>query len=392
MAAREKSGSGAGRERHVGARSYRVGMVAVMEGPAAAPEAVSAAARDDLRERSRRFRAVATVDAAPWSLGADPAWLAELTRYWAEEYDGSRHEQELRSRPWALVDGDVPVRLIHHRVGADAPTALLLHGWPDSVLRFDRVVPLLADCNLIIPALPGFPFAAPVRGGGMPAREIGAAVGSAVAALGYRDYAVSAGDVGTDVAEGLLEAHPGTVSALHFTDISQYHFLHGLPTDLTEEEQRYVEHGRAWQAAEGGYMHEQGTKPATIATALGDSPAGLAAWIGEKLRSWTDCDGDLGTVFSRDEAVRWIEAYWHTGSIGTSFTPYAVASPKPEGRVEVPTVFTVFPRDLVNAPRSFAERIFDVREFRTLDRGGHFAAWEQPHDYAEGVRAALALR
>ena len=116
------------------------------------------------------------------------------------------------------------------------------------------------------------------------------------------------------------------------------------------------------------------------------------AWIGEKLRSFTDCDGDLGTVFTPDEAVRWIEAYWHSGSIGTSFTPYAVASPKPEGRVEVPTVFTVFPRDLVNAPRPFAERFFDVREFRTLDRGGHFAAWEQPHDYAEGVRAALALR
>lgn len=388
MRAREKSGRG----RDVGTRSYRVGMVAVTQGPAAAPQTVSEAQLHDVRERLRRFRAVATVDAGPWELGADRGWLAELTRYWAEEYDWRPRERELRSRPWALVGGDAPVRLIHHRVSADAPTVLLLHGWPDSVLRFDRVVPLLADCNLVIPALPGFPFAAPVPGGGIRARDIGAAVGAAVHALGYRDYVVSAGDVGTDVAEGLLEAHSGAVSALHFTDISQYHFLHGLPSDLTDEEQRYVEHGRAWQAAEGGYMHEQGTKPATIAAALGDSPAGLAAWIGEKLRSWTDCDGDLGTVFSPDEAVTWIAAYWHTGTIGTSFTPYAVASPKPSGRVEVPTVFTVFPRDLVNAPRSFAERFFDVREFHTLGRGGHFAAWEQPQDYAAGVRAALAQR
>jgi pimeloyl-ACP methyl ester carboxylesterase len=224
----------------------------------------------------------------------------------------------------------------------------------------------------------------------MRAKDIGAAIGTAVAALGYRDYVVSAGDVGTDVAEGLLEAHPGAAAALHFTDVSQYHFLHGLPDDLTPEEQEYVERGKAWQAAEGGYMHEQGTKPATIAAALGDSPAGLAAWIGEKLRSWTDCDGDVTTVFDLDEAVTWIAAYWHTASIGTSFTPYAVASPKPAGCVELPTVFTVFPKDLVNAPRSFADRFFDVREFRTLERGGHFAAWEQPQDYAAGVVSAIA--
>ncbi len=364
-------------------------MADVLEGLVAAPEVVPDEALDDVRERLRRFRSVPSVDAAPWELGVDTGWLSELVRFWADEYDWRPHEDALRRRPWALVDGEVPIRLLHHRVGDDAPTVLLLHGWPDSVLRFDRVVPLLRDCNLVIPALPGFPFAAAVPGGGMRAKDIGAAVGSAVASLGYREYVVSAGDVGTDVAEGLLEAHSSSVSALHFTDISQYHFLHGLPSDLTAEERRYVEHGRAWQAAEGGYMHEQGTKPATIAAALGDSPAGLAAWIGEKLRSWTDCDGDLGTVFSPDDAVTWIAAYWHTGSIGTSFTPYAVPSPKPAGRVAIPTVFTVFPKDLVNAPRSFAGRFFDVREFRMLEHGGHFAAWEQPRDYAEGVRSAL---
>lgn len=193
------------------------------------------------------------------------------------------------------------------------------------------------------------------------------------------------------MAEGLLEHATDAVSALHFTDVSQYHFLHDLPGDLSAEEQDYVARGHAWQAAEGGYMHEQGTKPQTIAAALGDSPAGLAAWIGEKLRSWTDSDGDLRNVFDSAELVTWIASYWHTRSIGTSFTPYAVASPKPSRRVEVPTVFTIFPKDLVNAPRSFAERFFDVREFRALERGGHFAAWEQPRDYADGVRAALSF-
>jgi pimeloyl-ACP methyl ester carboxylesterase len=179
------------------------------------------------------------------------------------------------------------------------------------------------------------------------------------------------------------------VTALHFTDVSQYHFLRGLPDGLSEEEAAYVRRGHAWQAAEGGYMHEQGTKPRTLAVALGDSPAGLLGWIGEKLDSWTDHDGDLTTVFADDELLTWISAYWFTGAIGTSITPYAVPSEKPAQRVEIPTVFTVFPADLVNAPRVFAERLFDVREWIEPPRGGHFAAWERPHDYAAGVHAAV---
>lgn len=268
---------------------------------------------------------------------------------------------------------------------------VLLHGWPDSVLRFDRLAPLLQDVNVVIPALPGFPFAAPVPQGGLPASAIGAAVGAALEQMGVERYVVSAGDVGTDVAEALLDRFESRVSALHFSDVSQYHFLHDLPDDLTAEEQSYVEGGRAWQQAEGGYMHEQGTKPATLAVALGDSPAGLLAWVGEKLQTWTDHGGDVSAVFSDDELLTWISAYWFSGTIGTSFTPYAVPTTKRAGRVEIPTVFTVFPRDLVNAPRSFAERFFDVREFRETTHGGHFGAWEHPAEYAAGVRAAIAL-
>ena len=366
-------------------------MADLRTGLEAAPDRVSDADLADLTARLRLFRPVDTVATGAWRLGADARWVAGMVDWWAREYDWRPHEDRLRRRPWVLVEGETPIRLLHHRAGPDAPTVVLVHGWPDSVLRFDRLVPLLEDCNLVIPALPGFPFAAPVPGNGRRALDAGEALAGALAALGYRDYVVSAGDVGTDVTEGLLERSGGSVRALHFTDVSQYHFLHDLPEDLTDEERAYVEGGRAWQAAEGGYMHEQGTKPATIATALGDSPAGLLAWIGEKLRSWTDCDGDLSAVFDRDELVTWIAAYWHTRSIGTSFTPYAVPSPKQPGRVDVPTVFTVFPKDLVNAPRSFAERFFDVREFRTFEHGGHFAAWERPDDYAWGVRAAIEL-
>ena len=137
-------------------------------------------------------------------------------------------------------------------------------------------------------------------------------------------------------------------------------------------------------------MHEQSTRPNTLAVALGDSPAGLAAWIGEKLVRWTDGDGSLTDVFSLDEALTWVTAYWVSGCIGTSFTPYAAGGAKGWPRLEIPTVFTIFAHDLVNVPRHFAERFFDVVAWREYDRGGHFAAWERPEDYLWGVRTALA--
>lgn len=352
--------------------------------PAVRPEEV-----EDLRDRLRRFRPVRGAG-GPAGLGVDPEWLAGLIAVWRDDYDWAAHEREIRARPWRLVETTGgPLRLLHHRVHEDAPTVVLLHGWPDSVLRFDRLVPLLDDANLVIPALPGFPFAAPVPDGGLRAADSGRMVAEALERLGIRRYAVSAGDVGTDVAEGLLPHAGAAITALHLTDVSQYHFLHGLPSDLTEEERAYVRRGRGWQEAEGGYMHEQSTKPRTLSVGLGDSPAGLLAWIGEKLDTWTDHDGPVAEVFSDDELLTWVSAYWFSGAIGTSFTPYAVATPKPSERVETPTVLTVFPKDLVNAPRSFAERLFAVHDFIEPPRGGHFAAWERPEDYEAGVRAAL---
>jgi pimeloyl-ACP methyl ester carboxylesterase len=212
---------------------------------------------------------------------------------------------------------------------------LLLHGWPDSILRFEKVLPLLSDLHLVVPALPGFPFAAPVDRRGLSSAAMAEAVAGAMAELGHDRYVVSAGDVGCDVAEALAAAHPDRVAALHLTDVSQYRFLVDTPRDLSATERAYVRHGHEWQAAEGGYMHEQSTKPHTLAVGLGDSPAGLAAWILEKLRAWTDCEGAVENVFTRDEVLTWITAYWVSGAIGTSFTPYAESGAKPAGRIEV---------------------------------------------------------
>jgi pimeloyl-ACP methyl ester carboxylesterase len=353
----------------------------------AAPETVAQDVLDDLRARLRAYRPVPLPPGQGWRRGVDPDYLVDLVTYWAHSYDWRIHENRIRRLPWTLTS----TRAIHQRSGrADATAVLLLHGWPDSVLRFERVLPLLADHHVVVPCLPGYPFAAPVAGQGMSADEMVGLLAGTMAALGYDRYVVSAGDVGCDVAEALAARHPERVAALHLTDVSQYHFRTGLPADLSPTERAYVEHGRDWQAREGGYMHEQSTKPHTLAAALGDSPAGLAAWLVEKLRGWTDCDGDVETVFTRDELLTWVTAYWVTGTIGTSFTPYVAAGPKP-ARIVPPAAFTIFPRDLVNAPREFAERFFDVRVWREESHGGHFAAWERPIRYAAGVHDAVRL-
>jgi pimeloyl-ACP methyl ester carboxylesterase len=361
--------------------------------PEAVPPAADPAVLDDLRTRLRAFRRVPVHTASGWERGVDGAYLADLIAHWAGAYDWREQEARIRGLPWVVAgDGETPVRAVHQRAADPGATAVvLLHGWPDSILRFEKVLPRLADLHLVVPALPGFPFAAPAARGGLSSRDMAEAVAAALAELGYDRYVLSAGDVGCDVAEALAARHPERVAGLHLTDVSQLRFLVDPPQDLSDTERAYVARGRRWQRAEGGYSHEQSTKPHTLAVALGDSPAGLAAWILEKLRSWTDCGGDVESVFARDELLTWITAYWVSGAIGTSFAPYAEMAAKPTERIDVPAAFTIFPRDLVNAPREFADRFFDVRSWSEEEAGGHFAAWEQPAAFVAGVRTAVGL-
>lgn len=225
--------------------------------------AVDEAVLSDLRRRLREFRAVPTAGDHGWERGVDPTYLTDLVRYWAEDYDWRRHEQRIRSLPWVVLDGgSTPIRAIHQRAGGDAATVVLLHGWPDSVLRFERLLPLLSDLDVVVPSLPGYPFAQPVPQGGLPAAAMAAAVGDALAELGVTRYVVSGGDIGSDVAEALAVARPNEVAALHLTDVSQHHLLLDPPIGLSAAEEALVDAGHQWQAAEGAYSHEQSTPAA----------------------------------------------------------------------------------------------------------------------------------
>ena len=358
----------------------------------ATPDAVPEEILNDLRVRLASTRLVALSDAAGWSLGTERGYLTDLLSTWRETYDWRDVEEWLQALPRVVVGSDDrPVRLVHQRAAnPDAPVVVLLHGWPDSVMRFRRVLPLLKDVHVVVPALPGFPFAVPTSRNVLSASDFAAAISEAVADLGYDHYVLSGGDVGTDVTEAWAAARPESVAAVHLTDVSHRHALVDPPDDLSSKGGSYLDALHQWHAKEGAYNHLQSTCPDTLAIGLGDSPAGLAAWIVEKLHAWSDCHGDLESVFRRRDVLDWVTAYWLSGSIGTSFAPYAHRSSP--GPVEVPAAFTMFPGDIVKAPRSWAARFFDVRSWTTAAAGGHFDAWERPEDYVNGIRAAISSR
>ncbi|MEV6563053.1 epoxide hydrolase family protein [Nocardia sp. NPDC051756] len=342
---------------------------------------------ENLRERLQWTRRVAS----PWqddrTRGITGGRFDELLERWANGYDWGMHERRIAGFPWVTAQaGDTELRVIHQRAAnPDAPVVALLHGWPDSVLRFERVLPLLADLHVVVPALPGFPFAAPLTAPGMSVNRIAEIVADALDRLGYSRYTVSGGDVGGTVAEILAAQHPNRLAALHLTNVAPLRALTADRAKLAPDAIAYLDRSAQWFRTEGGYIAEQSTRPNTLAVALGDSPAGLAAWIIEKLESWSD-----DAAFTNDELLTWVSAYWVTGTIGTSFATYAEPAALP-GRIDTPTVLSVFPRDIKPEPRSYAEAFLNIREYVEHSAGGHFSAWEQPAAYVADLRRALAL-
>jgi pimeloyl-ACP methyl ester carboxylesterase len=314
-------------------------------------------------------------------------FLDDLLDRWANAYDWEAHRRRIDELPWVTVgSGDSELHVIHQRSqDADAPVVVLLHGWPDSVLRFERVLPLLTDVHVVVPALPGFPFAAPVTAPGMSGTRIAALLAVALKQLGYQRYTLSGGDFGGRIAEILAARHPDRVAALHLTNVATAHMATVDPTRLPADAAAHVDQVGQWRRSEGGFAVEQATRPNTLAVALGDSPAGLAAWIVEKLEAWSDEQS-----FTPDELLTWVTAYWTTGTIATSFAMYTETDVLP-GYVGTPTVFSAFPQDVIPAPRSYAEIFLNVVEYVEHLAGGHFAAWEQPSAYTEDLRRAVKI-
>ncbi len=349
----------------------------------------------DLRERLGRSRWPTAVEGAGWDRGTDIDYLRELVGYWRDGFDWRAQEAALNALPQVRVEVDgFGIHAVHQRSRhEDAGALLLLHGWPDSFLRYRKVLPLLEDFHLVVPSLPGYGFSDRPTRPGYSSERFADIMAGLMTELGYDRFLVSGGDVGSGVAEGLGARHAERLAGIHLTDVPYWHLLTVDPSELSEPERAYLRAGRQWQMREGAYALMQSTKPMTAAYGLSDSPVGLAGWIVEKLRSWSDCGGQIDRRFSMDEVLTHVTLYWVTNTIGSSFGVYYERDVRAQGggRVEVPTGVTIFPHDLVPAPREFGERFFDIRHWNEMPRGGHFGALEEPELFADDLHRFAAL-
>ncbi|MBR7971932.1 epoxide hydrolase [Burkholderia vietnamiensis] len=359
----------------------------------------------DLRRRLRDTRVPLLTPAEPWQQGVDGAWLRDLTEYWAERFDWRAAEQALNRLPQFVADvGGQRVHFIHRRGAGPNPYPLVItHGWPGSVFEFDALIERLCDpaafggdpldaFDVVVPSLPGFLFSPPPAAPGVAAFQVADCWAALMAGLGYRRFGAQGGDLGAAVSIALGARHPGVVDGIHLNYLpGSYEPASDAAAPLTDEEQAFVRARAEWAALEGGYAHLHMTRPQTLAAALNDSPAGLAAWIAEKFRAWSDCDGDVARRFSHDTLLTGISLYWFSACIGSSMQMYWENRLQPMRfaagqRVTVPIAFARFPKEISRPPRSWVERVFDVVQWTDMPSGGHFAAMEEPDLLADDIR------
>lgn len=356
----------------------------------------------ELEELRRRIRATRWPHPWPmtgWGAGTEPGALRRLAEHWADRFDWRAQERTINALPssWATVAGSKVQYLRFDAEQADAVPIVLTHGWPTTFLEEVALAERLARpgaygatgeqaFTVIVPSLPGFGFT-PEQATlpGVPTVELWHGL---MTGLGFDRYLAHGGDLGAGISARLAQAYPESVAGIHILAVSD-------PADQsvpTQQERAYLAQSEQWGAEEGGYEHLQRTRPITPAYALNDSPVGLLAWLLEKYHAWTD-HGDRLSGLSEDMILTQATLYWFTGAIAASFRPYWEHKHYPPGpvQVSVPTGLAVFPADLVQPPRSWAERNYNVVHYTKMPRGGHFAAVEEPDLLAADIRAFAAM-
>jgi pimeloyl-ACP methyl ester carboxylesterase len=360
----------------------------------------------DLRARLERTRFPDEIPDSGWEYGTNLAYMRELVEYWRTRYDWRKHEAELNrfAHFRANLDG-FGLHFIHEKGRGPNPKPLLLsHGWPGSVYEFNQLIPMLTDpaaygadpansFTVVAPSLPGYGFSDHPRSRAMNIQAIAELFHKLMTeVLGYSRYGAQGGDWGAAITSRLGETHPESLYGIHLNLV----FVGGARNEgqspLSDEEKVFLADMDKFRREETGYQWIQGTKPQTLAYGLNDSPAGLAAWIVEKFRTWTDCNGDLESRISKDQLLTNIMIYWVTQTINSSTRLYYEARhhpwrPDPRNRPSTPTAAAIFPREILKPPRSWAEQAFNIVRWTRMPAGGHFAAMEEPKLLADDIRA-----
>jgi microsomal epoxide hydrolase len=372
--------------------------------------AVPDAVLDDLRRRLRRARWPAATAGSPWLLGTDLEYLRELVDYWIEQFDWRRIEADLNrlDQFTTEVDGQ-RVHFVHQRAASeDARAVVLLSGWPSTFAEFAKVVPLLTEgspsFHVIAPSLPGFGFSGPTTATGWTPRHIAEAIAETMRRLGYTRYGAHGGDWGAMVSSQLGLIDPTHCMGVHLSMViapkprpaggrTGPDPAADAPPALSPAEQADLDRMYSAGRDQMGYQQIQSTSPQTLSAGLMDSPTGLAAWIVEKFRAWSDCDGDIESRFTKDELLTNLTIYWATGTIASANRIYAetrragAGASLPQSKVPVPMGYVKFPGDAFKPPRRWVEELYDVQRWSEVDEGGHFPALEVPELLAGEIRA-----
>lgn len=366
----------------------------------------------DLRARIRNTRWPDAAPVAAWEQGTDRGFLEGLLSYWADGFDWQAAERNLnRLNHFRVRLDDVSIHFVHEKAkhGNGIPL-ILTHGWPSSFLELLPLIPLLTDpaahgidgpaFDLVIPSLPGYGFSERPARTGVNYRYTAGLWHRIMRELRYERYGAGGGDFGAGVATVMALDKPDTVIGIYLTTLELDPYQGPDAPPLSTVERSYLAERDDWDARERGYSSIQSTKPQTVGYGLTDSPAGLAAWILEKWRSWTDSGGDLEKHLSRDFLLAMLTLYWATGSITSSMRDYydnrwTGVTLGPADTVRVPTAFGVFTKHFVHEgdpPREWMERLYNVTRWTPMPRGGHFAAMEEPELLARDLAAFFAGR
>jgi pimeloyl-ACP methyl ester carboxylesterase len=357
---------------------------------------------EDLRNRLAQTRFPDQLEGTGWEYGTPLDYLAELVAYWRDAYDWRAQEAQLNKFAHfrTAIDGQ-SIHFIHQRsTHPDAFPLLLTHGWPGSVVEFLEVIPRLTEpeahggsiadaFHVVVPSLPGYGFSEPTHSRGWDLRRIALAFTELMGRLGYSRYGAQGGDWGAQVATRIGALDPERCAAIHLNMP-----IADRPDNsvtLTEQDRADLAAMQHFQREESGYAHEQATKPQTLGVALNDSPAGLLAWIVEKFRTWSDCDGHPENSYTRDQLITNVMMYWVTETITSSARLYwenkqASSGGGAQEFVGVPTGVARYPKEVLRFPRSWVERRYNVTHWADMPRGGHFAAMEQPALFVEDLR------
>jgi pimeloyl-ACP methyl ester carboxylesterase len=353
---------------------------------------------DDLRDRLAGTRWPDQLPGVGWDYGIALDDVRELAEYWRTSYDWRVHERQLNSfgQFTTEIDGQ-RVHFLHVRSGVPGALPLIMtHGWPGSVVEFMEIIGPLTDpgahggdpddaFDLVVPSIPGFGFSGPTRSPGWNVPRVARAWDELMGRLGYRRYGAQGGDWGSGISRELGVLFPEQLIGVHLNTLSPY--FSGDLDELDPQDRARVERLRRFRRAGSGYGAIQATRPQTVGYGLTDSPAGQLAWIAEKFGEWTD--GGLGAV-DRDQMLTNITVYWLTRTAGSSARLYyetaRAGRAGPPAVSTVPTGVAVFPAEIAPPVRRLAEQSNHIVHWSEFDRGGHFAAMEEPGVLIEDVR------